>query len=60
MCSQDHSGLVSAVQNSEGPLVGGCFKTKLMFLLIRAKVSVLYREVGHLWEGLLESLTVNA
>ena len=53
MCNQDHSGasLVSAVRNPEGPLVGGCFNTKPMYFSIRAKVSVLHREVGRSWEG---------
>ena len=55
LCCQDRSGasLVSASRNPKGPLVGGCFNTKPMYFSIRAKVSVLHREVGRSWEGLL-------
>ena len=56
-----HSGtiksiLVSAIQNPEGPLVGGCFNTKPMYFSIHAKVSVRCREVGRLWEGPLRKV----
>ena len=52
MCSQDHSraSLVSTIRNPEGSLVGGCFNSKPVYFSIHAKVSVLYREVGHSWE----------
>ena len=55
LCSQDHSGasLVSAIQNPKGPLMRSCFNTKPMYFSIRTKVSVLHREVGRSWEGLL-------
>ena len=53
LCGQDHSGasLVPAIRNPEGPLVGGCFNTKPMYFSICVILSVLYREVGRLWEG---------
>ena len=52
LCSQDHSGvsLVSAILNPDCPLVGSCFNTKPMSFSIRAKVSILHREVRCPWE----------
>ena len=51
LCSPDHSGasLVSTIQNPEGPLIGGCFNTKI--ISIRVKIIVLCREMRHSWEG---------
>ena len=49
---------MSAIRNPEGPLVGGCFNTELMYFLIRAKVSVLHREVGRSWEGPLREASL--